>query len=63
MNTTITATEAALLAALLRPRVEALEELLSAQVQSLPPGDDSWADTEDALNTAAGALRKVEALR
>jgi hypothetical protein len=60
---TITSTEAALLAALLRPRVEALSELLAVQIQALPPGDDSWADTEDQLNTAAGVLQKVEALR
>jgi hypothetical protein len=59
----INTTEAALLAALLRPRVTALSELLAAQVQCLPPGDDSWADTEDQLETAQGALAKVEAIR
>jgi len=60
---TITPTEAALLAALLKPRVSALTELLQAQIQALPPGDDSWADTEDQLETASTALAKVEAIR
>jgi hypothetical protein len=60
---TLTPHEAAVLAALLRPRVEALEDLLVAQVESLPPGDDSWCQTEDQLHVAAGALRKVESLR
>jgi hypothetical protein len=60
---TINTTEAALLAALLRPRVTALSELLAAQVQCLPPGDSSWADTEDQLETARAALSKVEAIR
>jgi hypothetical protein len=60
---TITPTEAALLAALLKPRVSALTELLQAQIQALPAGDDSWADTEDQLETASTALAKVEAIR
>lgn len=55
-------TEAALLAALLRPRVQLLSELLAAQVQHLPPGDDAWADTEQQLQIASGALDKLEAL-
>jgi hypothetical protein len=55
--------EAALLAQLLRPRVALLTELLAAQVQALPPGDDSWADTEDQLQIAAATLQKVEAIR
>lgn len=63
MTITLTPNEAALVAALLRPRVEALEELLVAQVESLPPGDDAWADTEDQLHAAEGALRKVEGFR
>ena len=54
--------EAALLRALLRPRVTALAELLAAQVQCLPPGDSSWADTEDQLETAQSILSKVEAI-
>jgi hypothetical protein len=60
---TISTTEAALLAALLRPRVTALSELLAAQIQCLPPGDSSWADTEEQLETAQAALSKVEAIR
>jgi hypothetical protein len=63
MRTNLTTTEAALMAALLRPRVETLGELLAAQVQGLPAGDDTWADTEDELNTAERLLRKVEAIR
>lgn len=59
----ITPIEAALLAQLLRPRVQLLTELLAAQVQALPPGDDSWADTEDQLELAAAALQKMEAIR
>jgi hypothetical protein len=63
MSTTITATEAALLASLLRPRVQALADLHAAQVAHLPPGDSSWAETEEQLDVAQGALAKVEALR
>jgi|LakMenEpi03Aug12_release.lakeMendotaPanAssembly.Ray.scaffolds.fasta_scaffold1669030_2 hypothetical protein len=59
----ITPIEAALLAQLLRPRVQLLTDLLAAQVQALPPGDDSWADTEIQLEVAAAALQKVEAIR
>jgi hypothetical protein len=56
-----TGPEIALLVTVLRPRVEALAELHAAQVQALPPGDDSWADTEEALELCSGALRKLEA--
>jgi hypothetical protein len=59
---TLTHPEAAVLAALLRPRVDALQELLVAQIESLPPGDDGWCRTEDQLHVAAAALRKVEGL-
>jgi hypothetical protein len=55
--------EARLIAQLLRPRVTALSELLAAQVQCLPPGDSSWADTEDQLEAAQAILSKVEAIR
>lgn len=59
----ITPIEAALLAQLLRTRVALLTELLAAQIQALPPGDDSWADLEDQLQIATNTLHKVEAIR
>jgi hypothetical protein len=60
---TFTTTEAALLAALLGPRIEALADLHRAQVQALPPGDCSWAETEEELERAACCLAKCEALQ
>ena len=59
MNLNITRKEAQLLEALLRPRAHLLHELLEAQIQALPPGDASWADTQDALRVTNGALAKV----
>ncbi len=59
MNLTITRKEAELLVQLLRPRTALLHELLKVQIQALPAGDDSWADTQDALRVANGALIKV----
>lgn len=59
MNLTITRKEAELLVQLLRPRTALLHELLEVQIQALPVGDDSWADTQDALRVANGALIKV----
>lgn len=59
MQLTITRKEAELIEALLRPRAHLLHELLEIQIQALPPGDDSWADTQDALRVANGALVKV----
>jgi hypothetical protein len=59
MNLTITNKEAELLVQLLRPRTALLHELLEVQIQALPAGDDSWADTQDALRVAHGALIKV----
>lgn len=59
MQLTITRKEAELIEALLRPRAHLLHELLEIQIQALPPGDDSWADTQDALSVANGALVKV----
>jgi hypothetical protein len=59
MNLTITRKEAELLVQLLRPRTALLHELLEVQIQALPAGDDSWADTQDALRVANGALIKV----
>lgn len=59
MNLTITNKEAELLVQLLRPRTALLHELLKVQIQALPVGDDSWADTQDALRVAHGALIKV----
>jgi hypothetical protein len=48
---------------MLRPRVDVLSELLAAQVQALPPGDASWADTEEALEVCSAALYKLEAIK
>jgi hypothetical protein len=59
MQLDITPKEARLLEALLRPRAHLLAELFEAQVQALPPGDSSWADTQDALRVTNGALVKV----
>lgn len=59
MDLTITRKEAQLIETLLRPRAHLLHELLEIQIQALPPGDDSWADTQDALRVANGALVKV----
>lgn len=53
----------ALFESLLRPRVATLAELLDAQVQGLPPGDDSWAATEDQLDIASDAIRQIERAR
>ena len=50
----------AMLAKLLRPRVQLLTELLAAQVQSLPPGDASWAATADELEWTRATLAEVE---
>jgi hypothetical protein len=43
-------------AAALAPRVQALEELLAAQVQDLPAGNDDWASTADQLDLGRSAL-------
>lgn len=59
MQLTITRKEAELIEELLRPRAHLLHELLEIQIQALPPGDDSWASTQDALRIANGALIKV----
>jgi len=59
MQLDITPKEARLLEALLRPRLHLLNELYEAQVQALPPGDSSWADTQDALRVTSGALVKL----
>jgi hypothetical protein len=58
-NLSISAEEAGLLVELLRPRACLLAELLEAQVQGCPEGDDSWADTADALAVASTALIKL----
>jgi hypothetical protein len=62
MKNTITAIEAALLASVLRPRIQALTDLRAAQVELLPPGDSGWFDTEEQLAVANGALAKIEAM-
>lgn len=59
INISITADEADLLVALLRPRAHLLTELLDVQVQTLPRGCSDWADTADALAVANSALVKV----
>lgn len=58
----LTRPEAKLLAQALRPRLQALLELRAAQVQALPIGDTSWADTEEALELCSGAMQKLEAI-
>lgn len=59
----ISADEADLLVELLRPRAGLLAELLEAQVQLCPEGDDSWARTAEALDVARGALIKLHNAR
>lgn len=59
LDLTITPAEAELLVQLLRPRAELLGELFEVQVQHCPIGDDSWADTRDALQVTRDALIKV----
>jgi hypothetical protein len=48
--------QAAFVAAALAPRVHALEDLLAAQVQDLPPGNGDWAATADQLDLGRSAL-------
>jgi hypothetical protein len=48
--------QAAFVAAALAPRVQALEDLLAAQVQDLPEGNDDWASTADQLKLGRSAL-------
>ena len=60
---TISTTQAALLRPILRVQVSILEELHQAQVQTLPPGDDSWADTADELTQLRHVLDQLEAIR
>jgi hypothetical protein len=58
-----TKSEASMLLQVLRPRLNVLAELLAVQIQALPPGDDSWAHTEEALELCASALQKLEAIK
>lgn len=51
--------ETDLLAGMLRIRVQVLEDMLADQIQTLPIGDDSWADTTEQLHTCRSALLKV----
>jgi hypothetical protein len=60
---TLTTTQAALLRPIVRLQVSILEELHHAQVQILPPGDDSWADTAEELEQLRGALMQLEGIR
>lgn len=59
INLPISAAEAELLVSLLRPRAHLLHELLEVQIQACEPGDDTWADTQDALRVANRTLLKV----
>lgn len=63
LQLTITRKEAQLIEELLRPRAHLLHELLEMQIQALPPGDDSWLDTQTALRVTNGALIKVRNAR
>lgn len=58
----ITAEEAALLVALLKPRTTALSETLELQVRHCPEGCSDWADTSDALAMARGLQLQLERL-
>ena len=58
-NLSISADEAALLVALLRPRASLLTELLELQVQHCPQGCNDWANTADALAVANSAMQKL----
>lgn len=59
MQLNINRKEAELICELLRPRAHLLSELLEVQIQACAPGDDTWADTQDALRVAHGALLKL----
>lgn len=61
--TFLTPMEADAIAAALMPRIEALREMRELQVQTLPVGDDSWADTEEALLVHTNALAKLRRLQ
>jgi len=63
LNLTITAAEAELLVALLRPRAHLLHELLEVQIQACEPGDDTWANTQRDLRVANKALIKMRNLQ
>lgn len=56
-------TQAAMIAALLRPRLLLLGELFDAQVQALPPGDCAWCETADEIQSLKGALAIMEAIK
>lgn len=58
----LTQPEAQLLIQVLQPRAELLGDLLMAQIQALPPGDTSWADTQLELRTITDTINKVHAL-
>jgi hypothetical protein len=60
---TLNRTQAALLRPLVRLQVSILEDLHQAQVQTLPAGDDSWADTAEELEQLRGALLQLEGIR
>jgi hypothetical protein len=53
---TINREQAQIAAAALAPRVKALGDLLSQQIQLLPPGNSDWAATRDQLELELSAL-------
>jgi len=59
----ISTTQAGLLRPLLRVHLQTLRDLLEAQVQSLPPGDDSWAYTSEELHQLHHVLNQLEGVR
>ena len=59
----ISTTQAGLLRPLLRVHLQTLRDLLEAQVQALPPGDDTWADTSDEVCQLQNVLQQLEGVR
>lgn len=59
----VTATQAALLRPLLRVHLQTLQDLLEAQIQALPPGDDAWADSSEELHQLYHVLNQLEGVR
>lgn len=55
----ISAEQLELIESLLLQQVATLSDLLRAQVRDLPPGDDSWAATENELDIASDTLSLV----
>jgi hypothetical protein len=60
---TINAMQAALLRPVLRVHLHTLRDLLEAQVQALPPGDDAWANTFEEVDQLHHVLNQLEGVR